>query len=112
MNLQVEAVTNAPHEFQCKPFWLDLAEVIDSLRVFPRLFALAYLCLLIWLTVYLPERYFALPPQDRTASVTAFATAVLTAAYGAFPFVLKIYTAGGRNWGPPDDAGEEDGKTK
>lgn len=100
MNLEIKAVTETGEGFgfHCKQFWIDMAEVIDSLRIFPRLFACAYLALLIWITWYFPYKYFGLPASERTVALTTFAGVVLTAAYGAFPFVLKIYLGGGRDW--------------
>lgn len=78
--------------------WLDAAEVFDSWRVVPRLIVLIYLGLLCWLTVYLALMFFRLPAAERTTQLTAFASVLLTASYGAFTWVVKIYTAGGRDW--------------
>lgn len=77
---------------------LDAAEVFDSWRVVPRIIVLVYLALLVWVTAYFSLMYFNLPAVERTTQVTAFVSVVLTAAYGAFPFVVKIYGAGGRDW--------------
>jgi hypothetical protein len=100
VNLDIKDVT-APGEafgFRCKAFWIDLAEVIDSLRIFPRLIVGAYLWLLIWVTWYFAHMYFALPAAERTVQLTAFASVVLTAAFGALPFIVKIYMDTGRDW--------------
>lgn len=91
---------------ELKKWWLDFAEVFDSLRVWPRLIIVAYMAMLGWVTVFFSLHYFALPPVERGAAVTAFASVVLTAAYGAFPFIVKIYMDNGRDWdakhnGPP-----------
>lgn len=77
---------------------LDTAEIFDSWRVVPRVIVLVYLTLLVWVTVYFSLSYFALPAVERTTQVTAFVSVVLTTAYGAFPFIVKIYGAGGRDW--------------
>lgn len=81
-----------------KQRWLDAAEVFDSWRIVPRAIVAVYLSLLIWLTVYLAVMYFEIPAVERTTQVTAFASVLLTAAYGAFTWIVKIYTAGGRDW--------------
>lgn len=81
-----------------KKSWLNAAEVFDSWRVVPRIIVIAYLSLLIWITIYFAVMYFALPPLERSATLTAFVSVVLTAAYGAFPFIVKIYMDNGRNW--------------
>jgi glucose dehydrogenase len=83
---------------ESKARWLAAAEVFDSWRVVPRLIVFIYLGLLLWITVYFSCNYFALPPPERGAAVTAFASVVLTASYGAFPFVVKIYMDNGRDW--------------
>lgn len=104
MNIDVNGVTDPGQAFgvRCKAFWIDLAEVIDSLRIFPRLIVGAYLWLLIWVTWYFAHMYFSLLPADRTVQLTAFASVVLTAAFGALPFIVKIYMDNGRDW----DAGK------
>lgn len=84
-----------------KRAWLDGAEIIDSWRVVPRLIVFVYLALISWITVFFALQYFAIPAVERTAVLTAFVSVVLTAAYGALPFIVKIYMDGGRSWGPP-----------
>jgi hypothetical protein len=78
--------------------WLDAAEVFDSWRVVPRLIVLVYLGMLIWLTGYFALKFFGVSAQERTTQVTAFASVLMTAAYGAFSWIVKIYTDGGRDW--------------
>jgi hypothetical protein len=80
---------------------LDGAEVFDSWRVVPRIIVLTYLGFLIWLTWYFSTTYFRLPALERTASLTAFASVVLASAFGALPFIVKIYMDNGRDWDHP-----------
>ncbi len=87
-----------------KSRWLDSAEVFDSWRVWPRLIILVYLGLLVWVTVFFSTKYFAIPSIERTVALTAFVSVVMTTAYGALPFVVKIYMDGGRSWGPTQEA--------
>lgn len=81
-----------------KEQWLAGAEVFDSWRVVPRLIVFIYLGLLAWLTVFFAVKFFNIPTVERTTQVTAFASVLLTAAYGAFGWVVKIYSDGGRDW--------------
>ena len=81
-----------------KQRWLDSAEVFDSWRIAPRLIVGVYLALLVWVTVYFTLMYFHLPAAERTIQLTAFCGTVLTAAYGALPFIVKIYMDNGRDW--------------
>jgi len=81
-----------------KQAWLDAAEVFDSWRVVPRTIVFIYLALLVWLTVYFGIKYFDVPLAERTTQLTAFASILITAAYGAFGWIYKIYVAGGRDW--------------
>ena len=78
--------------------WLNAAEVFDSWRVFPRLIVATYIAFLIWLTTYFSMRFFALPAAERSAAVTAFASVVLTAAFGALAWIVKVYMDNGRDW--------------
>lgn len=77
---------------------LDGAEVFDSWRVFPRLIVLVYLGFLLWLTMYFAIKFFEISATERTTQLTAFASLLLTTAYGGFGWMFKIYTAGGRDW--------------
>lgn len=81
-----------------KQRWLDAAEVFDSWRVVPRCIVFIYLGLLFWLTVYFAVKYFGIPSSERTTQLTAFTSVLMTAAYGAFGLIYKIYGDGGRDW--------------
>ena len=81
-----------------KQTWLDGAEVFDSWRVVPRAIVFIYLAFLLWLTVYFAVKFFDITAAERTTQLTAFASLLLTGAYGAFGWIFKIYTAGGRDW--------------
>jgi len=81
-----------------KQAWLDGAELVDAWRVAPRLIVFIYLFMLHWLTVYFAVKFFGLPAAERTTQLTAFASVLITAAYGAFGFIYKIYSDGSRDW--------------
>lgn len=73
-----------------KEAWLDLAEVFDSLRLYPRLLLTSY-SYLVWITT---DWYFNLPFAQRTVDVTAFTGGV----FGMATYAIKVYLDGGRNW--------------
>jgi hypothetical protein len=81
-----------------KQAWLDGAEVFDSWRVVPRLIVLIYLAMLIWLTSYFAFKFFDISAAERNTQLTAFASMLLTVAYGAFGWIYKIYGNTGRDW--------------
>jgi hypothetical protein len=78
---------------------LHIAEVIDSLRIFPRIIMGVYLSYAGWLTSYLVIWYSHLPAAGRGTQESAMVGGVIAAVTGFFPSVLKIYQDGGRDWG-------------
>ena len=73
-----------------KDKWLDVAEVIDSLRIYPRLLVSGYA----WLVGYATIWYMRAPVIDHTMQDIAFITGV----YGLAAYVIKVYLDGGRDW--------------
>lgn len=98
--IELKAVTEPGQGFgfRCKQVWLDAAEVIDSLRVVPRVVLFAYGYWMIHLTDSIVQWYVKLPAVERTAQVTAFVTVVLPGVFGLSCWVFKVYSGGGRNW--------------
>ena len=88
---------------ETKRRWLNAAEVFDSWRVVPRLIVAVYIAFLIWLTSYFAVAYFGLPAAERNASITAFASVVLTAAFGALAYIVRVYMDNGRDWDAKHD---------
>lgn len=68
--------------------WLDIAEISDALRLFPRFFCATYLGVLIYVTVWYCHLLTASVDQ------TAFTGTV----YAAAGVILKFYMDGGRDW--------------
>ncbi len=83
-----------------KKWWLDLAEITDSLRVFPRLFLLATF----WWTAdtgyKLLDWYTHLAQPERGLEASGFASIAWIAILGFLKLVYDTYSAAGRNWGP------------
>ena len=88
-----------------KQNWLDTAEVLDALRIFPRIIICAYAWWMYRVTGWIVLWYENLHAADRTAEVTAFVTIVLPGIFGLAVWVYKIYAIGGRSWGalPQDE---------
>jgi hypothetical protein len=86
---------------RCKQFWLDLAEVLDAQRVFPR----AYLTLVsLWYihtTDVIVRWYLELPADQRTTIVNTFVLGVLGASSGLVGYSYRVYAKGGRDWVNP-----------
>lgn len=83
-----------------KAFWLDVSEVLDALRVFPRLLVLWYGY---WMGQVVGRTmdwyFFGLAPIDRTTQVTAVISVIVPGVFGLGVYLTKIYMAGGRIWG-------------
>jgi len=81
---------------------LRMAEVIDSYRVFPRIFLTAFFSGYVWLMVQSWQWYMSLPLKDfdtaQLAAVTMFPVTLLTALGGMFTSMYKHYQGSGRNW--------------
>lgn len=69
---------------------LDLAEIIDAHRVFPKIFVFGYGVLCIHVTNW----FMQLPIRDTTE--TTFVTIVVS----VFAPLVNWYSQGGRKWGP------------
>lgn len=78
--------------------WLEIAEVVDALRIVPRIIIGVFLAVFAWAVVYFSIMYFRLPVAERTVAMTTFVSVVLTALTTALPFIVKIYTDNGRDW--------------
>lgn len=82
--------------------WMNVAKVIDALRIMPR----AVLCFYgYWMARVIGQTckwYFALPIAARTGEVTAFVTIVVGGIFGLAGWVFKIYSSGGYTWPTKD----------
>lgn len=77
---------------------MDCAEVIDALRVFPRLLVGVYFATAIWVVSYLTVWYCHVPAAERTVEVTAFFGMLTGGLFGLATYIFKVYTDGGRDW--------------
>lgn len=84
-----------------KQAWLDVAELIDALRIVPRALLASY-CLWVWhVTSQILDWYQHLPASERSLETAGLTGAVITAVTGLATWVFKIYSDGGRDWSAP-----------
>lgn len=83
---------------QSKAKWMDLAEVIDALRIFPRLLVGTYFATAVWVVAYLTTWYCHVAPAERTVEVTAFFAMLTGGLFGLSTYLFKLYADGGRDW--------------
>lgn len=81
-----------------KNFWMDLAEVTDAMRIFPRILVSAYGYLIAYTTVGLELWYERLAAIERTVEVTAFYGMLMGGLFGLAAYVFKVYSDGGYDW--------------
>lgn len=84
-----------------KKLHLDWAELIDSYRVFPRLFLTSCFFWTVYVANQLLPWYMALSKEDRGLEATGFASVVWLAILGFLKMVYADYSSAGRTWGAP-----------
>jgi hypothetical protein len=81
-----------------KEFWLDTAEIIDALRVVPRILLIAF----VWFTFStigdLVAWYQTLDASNRSVESSGFAFLVVSALLGAASWFSQLYLSTGRKW--------------
>jgi len=77
---------------------LHWAEVIDSWRVFPRLFLIGCFAWTVEVTRWLLQWYTMLPKEDRGIEASGFASIVFVAVLGFLKLVYQTYSDAGRDW--------------
>lgn len=77
---------------------LDLAEVVDAWRIFPRLFLVTCFVWVAWLTWVLMYWYMHLPHEERSLEASGFASVVQVGAMAFLRLVYGTYAEGGRDW--------------
>lgn len=75
---------------------LDFAEIIDALRIIPRVMLLGYFSFYLWYIKYTTDWYFSLTEQ--TVADTTFVTATITALGGMATYFSQAYLSTGRKW--------------
>lgn len=78
---------------------LAVAEMIDALRVVPRILIISFGAFAIGTVWDLLDWYQHLPGEERGVEASGFAFACVTAIAGLFTQALKLYQETGRRWG-------------
>jgi hypothetical protein len=81
-----------------KQLFLHWAEIIDSWRIFPRLFLIGCFLWTVEVTRWLLEWYTMLPKEDRGIEASGFASIVFVAVLGFLKLVYTTYAQTGRDW--------------
>jgi len=77
---------------------LDWAELIDRLRIYPRLFLTACFIWTVWLSMMLVHWYTTLSKEDRSLEATGFGSITFVAVLGFLKLVYQTYTDAGHNY--------------
>jgi hypothetical protein len=85
--------------------WLHLAEVIDAMRIIPRIFLTACFLWTVDITHLMLAWYFKLPATERGVEASGFASVVFLTVFGFMRLVYTTYSSSGRDWNqsPPKD---------
>lgn len=81
-----------------KVTWLQVAEIVDHLRVFPRLVLIAYGCYVYQVTFFILIWYSNQPKDARGTEESAVVIAVIGAVTGFAPWIFKIYADSATDW--------------
>lgn len=81
-----------------KQKWVHIAEVIDSLRIIPRLFLLACFIWTVGITHMLLHWYMTLSKDERGYEASGFASVVFLAVFGFMKLVYGEYARTSRDW--------------
>ena len=84
-----------------KQAFLDWAELIDKLRIYPRLFLAACFFWTVYLSHMLLTWYMAIPKDERGIEASGFASVVFVTVFGFLKLVYGEYTRAGRDWSTP-----------
>jgi ABC-type polysaccharide transport system permease subunit len=82
-----------------KQHWVAVAETIDRLRIFPRIFLLACFGWAVWIADILLAWYMALPPTSQQWQASGFASVVFVAVMTFLKMVYQTYSDAGPVWG-------------
>ena len=83
-----------------KQQWLHLAELIDRLRIFPRVVLIAYGWYVWNVTFFILNWYAHEPPAGRGYEESAVVGIVITAVTGFAPMIYRIYASSAQPWDP------------
>lgn len=92
--------------------WLHRSEVIDSLRVVPRLFLAACFTWTVWITHVLLTWYTTLAKEERGIEASGFGAIALSGVFAFLKLVFETYSRHGRDWNVSSSSSMETTTTK
>lgn len=81
-----------------KQTWLQIAEVIDHLRIFPRLVLGGYAFYVYQVTFFVLQWYSTQPKEARGIEESSVVGVVVTAVTGFAPMIYRIYSDSATDW--------------
>lgn len=79
--------------------WIEIAERVDSLRIFPRIIMIALFVFMWDVTFYVLHWYTLIPTAaERTVEASGVASSVVLFVAGLFKMALTNYLENGRDW--------------
>lgn len=81
-----------------KQIWIQIAEVVDHLRIFPRLVLIAYGLYVYQVTFFVLYWYANQPKEARGVEESAVVGVVITAVTGFAPMIYRIYSDSATDW--------------
>jgi hypothetical protein len=78
--------------------WVDYAEIIDKLRIYPRVFLIACFFWTVYISHMLLKWYMAMPKDERGIEASGFASVVFVTIFGFLKLVYGEYTRAGKDW--------------
>lgn len=81
-----------------KQTWIQIAEVVDHLRIFPRLVLIAYGLYVYQVTFFILVWYSNQPKDARGVEESAVVGVVVTAVTGFAPLIYRIYSDSATDW--------------
>lgn len=85
-----------------KQWWMDVAEVLDSLRLVPRFLIIGFALFAVNQIAEMNDWYRTLPSAERAVEASGYAFAVIGVIVGLFTKSLDYYFKTGRKWNASD----------
>lgn len=83
--------------------WLHIAEILDALRIMPRIMIILFIVLYVFLAINAWEWFLLIDPTAYSdisfGLMIAFPTTILTAIGGMMTKIFLEYMKSGRDWG-------------
>lgn len=81
-----------------RQLWLQVAEIVDHLRIFPRLVLGCYAYYVYQVTFFVLHWYASQPKEARGIEESSVVGVVVTAVTGFAPMIYRIYSDSATDW--------------